>query len=71
MAVHIDRMQKNLMRKQLEEIVQMHKDINATIDDYAKNTEPEAYKEFWNEMKVINESSIKKVTHFMVRKCNR
>lgn len=69
--VKINRQQKNLMRTQIEEVLQLQKDIDKKIDTYASTTEPQEYQKFWHELKTKNQETIQKVSRYMVAKCNR
>lgn len=69
--VKIDRKQKNIMRAQIEDVLKMQKEINKKIESYAAQTEPPEYKKFWQELQTRNLETIKKVSRYMVAKCNR
>lgn len=70
-AVRIDRRKKNIMRAQLEEVLQIQKDLEHKIEGYEKQTEPEEYRQFWRELKGKNGESIRRISTYMVNKCNR
>ncbi|MGI5911291.1 MAG: hypothetical protein ACOX6E_01740 [Syntrophomonadaceae bacterium] len=69
--VKIERTQKNIMRNQLEEVLKKHHEINEKIDDFNKTTEVPEYQQFWQELKRTNSETIKTISRFAVRKCNR
>lgn len=71
MAVRIDRVQKNLMRTRLEDVLAVHKDLEERIDTYLNDTEHEEYRQFWEQLAGGNRENIRVVSGFMVRKCNR
>ena len=67
----INRQDKNLMRKQLEEILSIQKDLDKKIDNYQQESVVEEYQGFWQELGQNNKDSIQRVSRYMVRKCNR
>ncbi len=67
----INRQDKNLMRKQLEEILSIQKDLDKKIDNYQQESVVEEYRGFWQELGQNNKDSIQRVSRYMVRKCNR
>jgi ethanolamine utilization cobalamin adenosyltransferase len=69
--VRIDRKQKNIMRSQLEKVLEMQKIIDRKIDDFHKETEVAEYQQFWQELKNSNTETMQRLSRFMVRKCNR
>ena len=69
--VKIERRQKNIMRSQLEKVLEMQKEVEREIDDFHKETEVPEYQQFWQELKQNNTQTMQKLAHFMVRKCNR
>ncbi len=69
--VRIDRQQKNAMRAQLEEVLTIHHSLNQKIESYQKASTHSEYTRFWNELKQENGENIKKISKFMVLKCNR
>lgn len=69
--VKIDRKQKNIMRAQLEDVLQLQKDLVKKIETYATQTEPVEYQKFWNELRTSNQETIHKVSRYMIAKCNR
>ena len=46
-VLRIDRKQKNIMRSQLEKVLEMQKEIDHKIDDFRKETEVPEYQQFW------------------------
>ncbi|MBO8159797.1 hypothetical protein [Thermosyntropha sp.] len=70
-TIKISREQKNNMRMNLEEVVGMHKELEKKISVFSEHTEPEEYRKFWQELLENNRSTVRKITNFMVRKCNR
>lgn len=69
--VRIDRQQKNIMRSQLEQILEMQKQVESKIEDFHKETEVPEYQQFWQELKQEHTQTMQKLARFMVRKCNR
>lgn len=69
--IRIERRQKNIMRSQLEKVLEMQKAIDQTIDDFHKETEVAEYQQFWQELKHNNTETMQRLSRFMVRKCNR
>lgn len=70
-SVKISREEKNRMRIKLEEVVSMMKEMEKKMVVFNENTEAEEYRKFWEELLENNRSTVRKVTNFMVRKCNR
>lgn len=70
-SIRVSRQQKNLMRSQLEDILQVHQQIENRIEDYQQQTEYPEYNRFWNEIKQRNQENIQVVARYMVMKCNR
>ncbi len=70
-VVRIDRKQKNIMRSQLEKVLEMQKEIDHKIDNFCKETEVPEYQQFWDELRTNNIETMQRLSRFMVRKCNR
>jgi len=70
-VVRIDRKQKNIMRSQLEKVLEMQKEIDHKIDDFREETEVPEYQQFWEELRTTNIETMQRLSRFMVRKCNR
>ncbi|MDD3271044.1 MAG: hypothetical protein WC109_09445 [Syntrophomonadaceae bacterium] len=70
-VVRIDRKQKNIMRSQLEKVLEMQKEIDHKIDDFREETEVPEYQQFWEELRTNNIETMQRLSRFMVRKCNR
>lgn len=70
-VVRIDRKQKNIMRSQLEKVLEIQKEIDHKIDDFRKETEVLEYQQFWEELRTTNIETMQRLSRFMVRKCNR
>lgn len=70
-SIKISRQDKNLMRKQLEEILSIQKDLDKKINNYQQESVVEEYRGFWQELGQNNKDSIQRVSRYMVRKCNR
>jgi len=70
-VVRIDRKQKNIMRSQLEKVLEMQKEIDHKIDSFRKETEAAEYQQFWEELRTNNIETMQRLSRFMVRKCNR
>lgn len=71
MGVRIERKDKNLMRSHLEQVLQMQKDIDKSMELFQADTAVEEYKNFWGELRGINSQNMQTVSRYMVRKCNR
>lgn len=69
--VKISRQQKNQMRAQLEDILQVHKMLDSRIENYQQQTDHPEYLRFWEEIKQRNQQNIQVVARYMVMKCNR
>lgn len=69
--IKISRQDKNLMRKQLEDILSIHKTLDKKIDDYQQGSIIEEYQGFWQELGENNKDNIQRVSRYMLRKCNR
>ncbi len=70
-VVRIDRKQKNIMRSQLEKVLEMQKEIDHKIDSFREETEVPEYQQFWEELRTNNIETMQRLSRFMVRKCNR
>jgi hypothetical protein len=70
-VIRIDRKQKNIMRSQLEKVLEMQKEIDHKIDSFRKETEVPEYQQFWEELRTTNIETMQRLSRFMVRKCNR
>ena len=70
-VVRIDRKQKNIMRSQLEKVLEMQKEIDHKIDNFRKEIEVPEYQQFWEELRTNNIETMQRLSRFMVRKCNR
>ncbi|QGU00563.1 hypothetical protein SYNTR_1969 [Candidatus Syntrophocurvum alkaliphilum] len=69
--VKIGRKQKNIMRGHLEKIIKLHYEVNNYIEEHAKQTEVEEYKDFFQNIKDKNIQTVQLISKYMVRKCNR
>lgn len=69
--IRIDRLQKNRMRAQLESVLDVHRQLDTTIEAYEGQTEVEEYRRFWNELRGKNRENIQYLSRYMVTKCNR
>ena len=70
-VIRIDRKQKNIMRSQLEKVLEMQKEIDHKIDNFRQETEVPEYQQFWEELRTNNIETMQRLSRFMVRKCNR
>lgn len=70
-SIRVSRQQKNLMRSQLEDILQVQQMLENRIEGYQQQTEYPEYNRFWNEIKQRNQENIQVVARYMVMKCNR
>lgn len=71
MAAGIPRLEKNRMRKQLEDILQMQKEIEKKIEEYQEDIKVEEYQRFWKEFRSKNRQTIHYLSNYMARKANR
>jgi len=69
--VRIERRQKNIMRGQLEQVLEMQKQVESKINDFHNETVVPEYQQFWQELKQEHTQTMQKLARFMVRKCNR
>lgn len=69
--VRIERRQKNIMRGQLEQVLEMQKQVESKINDFHNETAVPEYQQFWQELKQEHTQTMQKLARFMVRKCNR
>ncbi|MGR6837210.1 hypothetical protein [Syntrophomonas erecta] len=69
--IRISRKQKNIMRAQLEKIVEIHRDLDKRIEAYENITEVPEYRKLWSDLKGRNSETIQVVSRYMVMKCNR
>ncbi len=67
----IDRASKNLMRSQVEDVLKIQREIDKKIDIYREETGINEYINFWDDLKLKNNDTIKTISRFMVLKCNR
>jgi len=67
----IDRKQKNIMRSQLEQILELQKKIDNEIEKYRRESNINEYRRFWNDLKNKNNENVKTISRYMVLKCNR
>lgn len=67
----IDRASKNLMRSQVEDVLKIQREIDKKIDIYREETGINEYVNFWDDLKLKNNDTIKTISRFMVLKCNR
>ncbi|MEA4924781.1 MAG: hypothetical protein VB084_05655 [Syntrophomonadaceae bacterium] len=67
----IGRPDKNRMRGNLEEILEMQKQIEQRIENLLQAETVETYKNFWQDLKKQCHQNAKNTYNFMVRKCNR
>ena len=67
----LDRLEKNRMRKDLEEIYLLQKDLVEKINNFQQNESVDEYRHFWQELQDVHNQSIQTVARYMVRKCNR
>lgn len=70
-TVKIDRQEKNIMRAKIEDVLQMQKDIDVKINSYAATSQPVEYQKFWQDLQTRNQDTIRKVSRYMIAKCNR
>jgi len=67
----IDRKQKDLMRNNLEKVLEKQKELDQLIAAYAEKSEIAEYQDFLMNMRSKNLENIKIVSRYMVTKCNR
>lgn len=67
----VERPDKNRMRKNLEDIQLLQKELEKRIEDFEQAETVEDYRLFWQALKNQYTQNIKTVSNYMVRKCNR
>lgn len=67
----ITRQDKNKMRDQLQQIINIHQQVNRSIQTYRQENQVPDYGRFWDELSQRNNETIQVVSRYMVRKCNR
>lgn len=67
----IERPDKNRMRKNLEDIQLLQKELEKRIEDFEQAETVEDYRIFWQTLKNQYRQTIQAVSNYMVRKCNR
>lgn len=70
-SVRINRQDKNNMRDQLEEILDIHQQVNRKVEVYRKQNQVADYQGFWDELRQRNHETIQVLSRYMVMKCNR
>lgn len=68
--MRIDRKQKNVMRAQLDDVLQLQKDIGKKLENYASETEAVEYQRFWRDLQTSNQETIHKISRYAIAKCN-
>lgn len=71
MAAGIPREEKNQMRKNLEDVLNLQKEIEKKIEAYQKDAVAEEYQKFWKEFRSKNRQTVNYLSNYMVRKANR
>ncbi|HWP98202.1 MAG TPA: hypothetical protein VN426_15250 [Syntrophomonadaceae bacterium] len=71
MGEKIDRKQKNQMRADLEEILNVYRKLEEQIDLCEARTETGEYRRFWRELREENHQRIQTLSRYMVVRCNR
>ncbi|MGI6452644.1 MAG: hypothetical protein ACOX0E_04055 [Syntrophomonadaceae bacterium] len=67
----IERLKKNHMRNQLEEVLDMQKGLEKKIKECMSQTDVDDYQKFWETLLGANNENMRTVTRFMTIKCNR
>ena len=67
----IDRVEKNSMRKQLDETIRLYQAITEQIETYKKETRAQEYLDYWILLQSRNREQIEDIGRFAARKCNR
>lgn len=67
----IERPEKNRMRKCLEEIQLLQKELEHRVDEFLQVETIEEYQHFWQKLKNQYRQNILTTSDYMVRKCNR
>jgi len=70
-SVRVSRQEKNLMRGQLEKVLEYHQSLDRCLDDFQQTASHPEYQRFWQELQENNQERIQKVSRYMVTKCNR
>lgn len=71
MAERIDRILKNKMRAQLEEIADIYRLAEEKMEQYERETEIGEYKRYWRELITDHHGRLEDLSRYMVIKCNR
>ncbi|MDD3852218.1 MAG: hypothetical protein PHD40_01020 [Syntrophomonadaceae bacterium] len=70
-TARVSRQEKNLMRGQLEKVLEYHQSLEHCLHDYQQTTNHPDYLKFWQELQEKNQERMQIVSRFMVTKCNR
>lgn len=71
MAERIERIHKNKMRAQLEDIAAAYRLLEEKMEGYRRETEIGEYKRYWQELIADHHQRLENLSRYMVVKCNR
>jgi hypothetical protein len=69
--MRIERPDKNRMRRNLEEIQLLQKELEYRLDEFLQVEPVEDYRHFWQKLRDQYRQNILNTSDYMVRKCNR
>lgn len=69
--MRIERPDKNRMRRNLEEIQLLQKELEYRLDEFLQVETVEDYQHFWQKLRDQYRQNILNTSDYMVRKCNR
>jgi hypothetical protein len=67
----IERKEKTVMRQHLERLAELQREMDRLIDNCSQEVEAAEYVKFLEDLKKRNLETIRILTDYMVRKCNR
>jgi len=71
MSERIDRIQKNKMRAQLEDIAAAYRLVEEKMEGCLRETEVPEYRRYWRELIADHHQRLENLSRYMVVKCNR
>jgi len=69
--IRIERKQKTIMRQHLERLAELQREMERLIDNCYQEVEAAEYLTFLQDLRKRNIETIRILTDYMVRKCNR
>lgn len=67
----IERKEKTVMRQHLERLAELQREMDRLTDNCSQEVEAAEYLKFLEDLKKRNQETMRIVTDYMVRKCNR